>query len=151
MIQIDGNVKRYYDFWFGVNDAYDKLAKSKGITLNTWYILYIIVEYPQCCTLKFICEKLLLPKQTVHNVLVSLSDKGYLERKPQPQDKRNKLLALTPQGQAYADDILNMFANLEAQAFANLGPEKTAAFLDLTNDFYQELRALLPEQAGEVK
>lgn len=149
MAEITENIRRYYDFWFRINDIYDKLAKSQGITVNTWCVLYIIDQHPNCCTLKFICEKSLLPKQTVHNILVNLADKGYLERKLQADDKRNKLITFTPLGQAYADDILGMFYTLEEQAFTNMGLENRSKFLESSAMFFRELRILFAAKEGE--
>lgn len=149
MTKITDNIKTYYDFWFSISDIYDKLAKSQGITINTWYVLYVIDQYPSSCTLKFICEKLLLPKQTVHNILTNLSDRGYLERQLHADDKRNKLITFTPSGQVYADNILSMFYTLEEQAFINMGSENRDKFLESSYLFLRELRSLFAAKEKE--
>ncbi|KAA5838459.1 winged helix-turn-helix transcriptional regulator [Saccharopolyspora hirsuta] len=73
-------------------------------------------------------------KQVVGRVLDELEDLGYAERRPDPSDRRSKLVVLTERGrdeQAQADRIL---ADIEARYEAKLGAER-----------YREFRALLRE------
>lgn len=145
------DIQRYYDFWFGLNDLSNQLAKSKGITVNTWCVLYLIDQHPKTCTMKMICEKTLLPKQTVHSALTVLAKKGYITRRPQPDDKRNKLICFTEEGQKYADDILSVFYLPESAALASIGEETKNSFLESSNLFYQTLKAEFQKEMAKIK
>ena len=57
----------YYDLWFGTNAVYERWAKSHGLNNNLLLTLYLLKEFPNDCTQHLICEKLMLPKQTVNN------------------------------------------------------------------------------------
>lgn len=73
-------------------------------------------------------------KQVVGRVLDELEELGYVERRPDPTDRRSKLVVLTEWGrdeQAHADRIL---ADIEARHAVKIGPER-----------YQQFRTLLRE------
>ena len=93
----------YYDLWFGTNAVYERWAKSHGLNNNLLLTLYLLKEFPNDCTQHLICEKLMLPKQTVNSILSGLEEKGFVEKIISPTDKRVKLLVFTSQGAAYAD------------------------------------------------
>ena len=145
-MQYSKDIRRYYDFWFGLNDISNQLAKSKGITVNTWCILYLIDQHPDSCTMKFICEKMLLPKQTVHSALTVLAKKGYIVRVPHPEDKRNILLHFTEAGQKYADEVLSVFYRPESEAMEMIGEEVKNNFLESSYIFYQALREVFEQE-----
>lgn len=84
----------YYDLWFGTNAVYERWAKSHGLNNNLLLTLYLLKEFPNDCTQHLICEKLMLPKQTVNSILSGLEDKGFVEKIISPTDKRVKLLVL---------------------------------------------------------
>lgn len=70
----------YYDLWFGTNAVYERWAKSHGLNNNLLLTLYLLKEFPNDCTQHLICEKLMLPKQTVNSILSGLEDKGFVEK-----------------------------------------------------------------------
>ena len=70
----------YYDLWFGTNAVYERWAKSHGLNNNLLLTLYLLKEFPNDCTQHLICEKLMLPKQTVNSILSGLEYKGFVEK-----------------------------------------------------------------------
>ena len=62
----------YYDLWFGTNAVYERWAKSHGLNNDLLLTLYLLKEFPNDCTQHLICEKLMLPKQTVNSILSGL-------------------------------------------------------------------------------
>ena len=59
----------------------------------------MLKEFPNDCTQHLICEKLMLPKQTVNSILSGLED-SFVGKIISPTDKRVKLLVFTSQGAA---------------------------------------------------
>ena len=78
---IHDTLSAYYDFWFSCNALYEKWAKRQGITVNTLFVIYTVDAYPERCNQRLICEKLMLPKQTVNTILEALTKKGIVEEK----------------------------------------------------------------------
>lgn len=120
----------YYDLWFGTNAVYERWAKSHGLNNNLLLTLYLLKEFPNDCTQHLICEKLMLPKQTVNSILSGLEDKGFVEKIISPTDKRVKLLVFTSQGAAYADGLLQKMDDFEERALRNMTDAQRNALLE---------------------
>lgn len=74
----------YYDLWFGTNAVYERWAKSHGLNNNLLLTLYLLKEFPNDCTQHLICEKLMLPKQTVNSILSGLEEERLRRKNNQP-------------------------------------------------------------------
>jgi DNA-binding MarR family transcriptional regulator len=120
----------YYDLWFGTNAVYERWAKSHGLNNNLLLTLYLLKEFPNDCIQHLICEKLMLPKQTVNSILSGLEDKGFVEKIISPTDKRVKLLVFTSQGAAYADGLLQKMDDFEERALRNMTDAQRNALLE---------------------
>lgn len=104
--------------------------KSHGLNNNLLLTLYLLKEFPNDCTQHLICEKLMLPKQTVNSILSGLEDKGFVEKIISPTDKRVKLLVFTSQGAAYADGLLQKMDDFEERALRNMTDAQRNALLE---------------------
>lgn len=131
----------YYDFWFGMSDFYESWAKKRGLTANGLFALYVIHENPEQCTQRLICEKLLLPKQTVSTILEAFEKKEYVIKKVDKEDRRNKHLILTPSGQSYTDELLSELFRFEERALLNMQPAERTALVESSHLFLKQLFA----------
>lgn len=118
---IQNTLRAYYDFWFSCNALYEKWAKRQGITVNTLFVIYTVNAYQETCNQRLICEKLMLPKQTVNTILEALTRKGIVEKKADPSDKRNKRIAFTKTGADYAGQLLKSLSAFEEKALGTGG------------------------------
>lgn len=112
------------------NAVYERWAKSHGLNNNLLLTLYLLKEFPNDCTQHLICEKLMLPKQTVNSILSGLEEKGFVEKIISPTDKRVKLLVFTSQGAAYADGLLQKMDDFEERALRNMTDAQRNALLE---------------------
>lgn len=104
------------------NAAYGKWAKKQGLSYNSLMMLYIM-EGKASCTQKFICEELMLPKSTVHSILLDYIRKGYMQLQVSPDSKKEKRVVLTDAGKAFSADILSRLHAMEIKAMEKLGPD----------------------------
>ncbi len=137
--EIRETIRNYYDVYFGFNAIYEKLAKMHGITASSLFVLYMLKEYPDQCTQRFICEKLCFPKQTVNTILDLFEKKGYILKKVSSYDKRNKNIFFTETGQNYAESILSDMLYLEESSFSNMLPDERHAMLHGERAFLEQL------------
>lgn len=140
---ITQEIKNFYDVYWGTNSLYENWAKEYGLTINSLFTLYIIHEYPEQCTLRFLCEKLLFPKQTVNAILNSFERKGYLIRETAKDDRRSKIILLTPAGQQYADLLLSDLLDFEQEAFRHMSLEEREGLIRGNQAFYHNLKDAL--------
>jgi len=96
----------------------------------------IVVQYPgpQGERPSDLAARLRISKQALNHLLGQLEHLGYLERRPDPDDKRSKRIALTPRGTRAATTIRKAVAEMEDAWKQQLGPRRFA-----------QLRALLQE------
>ena len=66
----DEKVRAFCDAWQSLSVIYEDYARRSGISYNGLCILDAI-QQTENCTQKFICEKTLMPKQTVNNVITA--------------------------------------------------------------------------------
>lgn len=111
-----------YDHWYETNRFYHILAKQYGITDLTLFTLGLIY-YNKECPQNMVTEKLCIPKQTSCSLLNGLEKKGYITRKINAKDKRNKIITLTKKGIKFAEPILEKLEKLDTDMLASLKDE----------------------------
>jgi DNA-binding MarR family transcriptional regulator len=81
---------------------------------------------PEGARLTDLAERARLTKQSVGEIVTNLEELGYVERVPDPEDKRAKLVRLTPRGQEVQKVALATFAEIEAEWAERIGKKKVA-------------------------
>ncbi len=87
---------------------------------------------PEGIRLTALAEAALLTKQSMGYLVDDLEASGYIERVPDPADRRAKVLRLTARGRAVEDTVREVIRQIEASWAARLG-----------QDEYQQLVRLL--------
>ena len=82
-----------------------------------------------------------IPKQTVNTILKEFSSNGYIELLADKEDKRNKLIILTPEGNAYAGKIVEALHKRELFAIDRMGLENIIRMNDDTELFINLFRS----------
>ena len=82
---------------------------------------------PHGVRLTDIAERARITKQSVGEIVTDLEQLGYVERIPDPDDKRAKLVRLTKRGQLVQQAAWEIFADIEAEWAARIGKKKVAA------------------------
>lgn len=68
---------------------------------------------------------------TVTGIIQNLERKGLVERIPHPDDRRSKLLKLTPRALSMQKELHALGESLESQVTANLTPQESQQLLKL--------------------
>ena len=116
-------LQRFYALWREENAVSDDWAREQGLSSNSALILYSLYEAKENCTQKSISQMWSIPKQTVNTILKEFSANGYIELSADKKDKRNKLIMLTPKGNAYAGKIVESLRKRELFAIDQMGLE----------------------------
>ena len=82
---------------------------------------------PHGVRLTDIAESARITKQSVGEIVTNLEALGYVERIPDPDDKRAKLVRLTKRGQEVQDAARAIFDEIEAEWGERIGKKKVAA------------------------
>lgn len=114
------------------NDTnYRKYAKSAGLSDTAFWILYSIVERKAPYTQKELCTSWFFPVQTVNSALKDLCKRGIIRLEAVPDNRRNKKLVLTEEGEALAAGVIAPLMKAERRAFERMGKEEYRRFLEM--------------------
>ena len=81
-----------------------------------------------------LAERSGLTKQAVAEVVAHLDELGYVERAPDPDDGRAKLIKLTQRGGEARQTALSIFAQIETEWAERFGAERIAAMRELLEE-----------------
>jgi DNA-binding MarR family transcriptional regulator len=88
-----------------------------------------------------LAERSGLTKQSVGEAVADLEQLGYVERVPDPEDGRAKIIRLTPRGSEALDAARSIFADIEARLSAAIGEERFAEFRAVLGDLFALTRS----------
>lgn len=144
-MDIKSKTKAFCSAWQSISTIYEDYARKCGISYNSLYILNAIL-YTENCTQKHICDKTLLPKQTVNNVITSFFKNGYVELRELPENRRVKTIHLTEEGMRYAQRLIPHIDEASCRAMGALSEEQQDTLLKLMDIYVSEFRR---EMLGE--
>lgn len=128
------DMKKYieitYDFFYASNRFYYKFAKKNGMSDTDLFVLNAIYNSEKECIQNSLTEKLALPKQTICSILDNFEKKGYIKKRINPHDKRNRLISLTKKGIEFAEPILKDLENLDRNVLKCLSEEDMKKYTD---------------------
>lgn len=136
---INEKTKAFCNAWQSINIIYEDYARKAGVSYNSLYILNAI-QQTQNCTQKQICEKTLLPKQTVNNVITSFYKSGYIELVELSENRRIKTIHLTEKGEEYANTLIPHIHNADRLAMESLTEEQQDTLLHLMDIYVSKFR-----------
>ncbi len=116
-----------------ITKLYHECAKSQGITYNSMMVLSALRQN-HTCTQKQIAEEWGLPKQSVNTIIKKLYNEQYVEFS-QGTNNKEKLVALTAKGNAFADKVLQPSLVMEERVLARIGEEECHQLEKTTKKF----------------
>lgn len=144
-MNLESKSKAFCSSWQSLSTIYEDYARKSGVSYNSLYILNAIM-YTENCTQKQICEKTLLPKQTVNNVVTAFFKSGYIELREFPENRRIKTIHLTEKGRDYADTLIPHIHEADCKAMSVLSEEQQDTLLELMTIYVAAFRK---EMLGE--
>lgn len=144
-MDIESKTRAFCSAWQSISTIYEDYARKSGVSYNSLYILNAIL-YTENCTQKQICEKTLLPKQTVNNVVTSFFKSGYIELREFSENRRIKTIHLTEKGMEYAHTLIPHIHKADCRAMETLTEKQQDTLLKLTNMYVSAFRK---EMLGE--
>ena len=88
-----------------IRGAYAAWCRQNGVNYHEMLILYSLY-IDDIRTQRAISQAYGVPKQTIHNLIRTLQEKGYLTLSPNASNRQERILSLTEPGLRYAESIL---------------------------------------------
>jgi DNA-binding MarR family transcriptional regulator len=118
--------------WRTIDQAVVQHLSRKGMPFSIAASLIHLYIHPELTEPAQLADAIFIPRQSMTFTLDALERDGLALRQSHPNDRRKKIIALTPKGRRRAKDVLDDLLHFESQAFA--------AF---TQEEFQTLRTLL--------
>src|ERR1700746_618378 len=121
--------------WEAVQDHMLERLHEEGFTdIDPSYLIVVQYPGPQGERPSDLAARLRISKQALNHLLGQLEHLGYLERRPDPDDKRSKRIALTPRGTRAATTVREAVAEMEREWARQLGPKRFDQLRTLLRD-----------------
>jgi len=92
------------------------------------YTLVLIQQHGECLSQKALSGILRIDKSYMVTIIDYLSDKGYVKREKNPQDRREQLIKLTDKARIDLDHIKSVFDEVNRKSLQNIKDEDIATF-----------------------
>ena len=112
----------------------ERLHANGFADIDASYLIVVQYPGPQGERPSDLAARLRISKQALNHLLRQLEHLGYLERQPDPDDKRSKRIALTPRGTKAAITIREAVAEMEDAWTEQLGPKRFNQLRTLLRD-----------------
>lgn len=128
--------------------TYARWCAMNGISYNEMLVLYTIRE---CgfCTQKLICDNYLLPRQTIHNVITAMRERGLLRFSKENSSGKEKAFVLTEEGKLAYKTLMVPLARVEEMALKSFGIEKLEQVNALLAEYTLALGSFMEEGQRE--
>ncbi|HWI85911.1 MAG TPA: MarR family transcriptional regulator [Sphingomonas sp.] len=130
--------------FFGYGHLYrqtDEHLAQQGMGRAHHRALYFIARQPDL-TISTLLRTLGITKQSLGRVLGELTERGMVETRTGREDRRQRLLRLTPAGARLEQDLFELLRTRLSAAYAAAGQESVTGF-------WRVLEALIPAEERE--
>ena len=131
--------EKMWQVHLSISDFFSEYATSVGLTFAAFKVLGIIYKKKNC-TQKEIMQLTYLPKQTVNAIINNFNKQGIISEPVESKnDKRNKVISFTKDGQKFADEIIGRIKKSTFRALDNIGEENRNALIKSITMFRENL------------
>ena len=111
---------------------------NAGITFEMLQVLSSL-WYEQGISQQILAERIAKDKACLTNLMNNLEKKGYVYRKEDPADRRNKLVFLTPEGEEFKDQIRPILDEVYKEGERTIGLERVQILLSGLKEMHDVL------------
>lgn len=115
-----------------------RIERDQGLVRPEWTVL-VCLAFRDGLNARDICEITEQPSNSVSRGVSLLLDKGFVARKPDPEDARRSLLTLTAAGRAAYECAMTLFVEAEAQMTASLDSQERATLIRLLDKMARDV------------
>lgn len=123
-----------------VNHIYSEIISSAGISGSAFWILYALSDSAQEYTQQRFSEEWSFPKQTVKSAIKSLVEKGYISLSCISNQRKEKSIRLTSDGNLFMQKCVKPVLEAEQMAFSKMTVHEQLLYVELAQKYIGYLR-----------
>ena len=112
-----------------------------GITVAMWTQLWEL-WHQDGLTQSEIARRIMLEKPSVNATIAKMEALGIIERKTDPNDRRERRVYLTDKGRALRDPLISMTAQINAEVLNDLNDAEVATLMRLLSSVHAAARRI---------
>ncbi len=122
---------------------YGALSKSLGsLEIERYYSVLFFLHHHQNVCQQVVCDHLKIDKTAMVKVLDYLSKAGYIERKTNPNDRREHFICLSKKGEKQTEKIVKSFNAIDEKAFESVSEADRKNFMKVMTAVSANLNSL---------
>lgn len=112
---------------------YGVLSKSlENLDTERYFsVLYYIQNNNGYCCQQNICDQLAIDKTAMVKILDVLAKTGFIERKTNPKDRRERFIILSEKGKKQTKEITKAFEKLDSEMFKGVSEKDRLTFMNV--------------------
>ena len=118
-----------------MDNVYDTLAKSSGLSDTAFWIIYTIKNEKETYKQKDLCIMWSYSKQTINSALKKLEEQNIIKLVSVPENKKDKKIILTEHGEKIAQKLIDPVNEIEKKSLESIKNKKE--FLDMLNKYIE--------------
>ncbi len=130
-----------------ISTAFLETRLPKGLLVSHFGVVSHLIRVDDGATPLELARAFQVPKTTMTHTLAGLEKHGFVEMRPNPNDKRSKQVWLTPAGRQFRDEAIVEMAPLIGALKERFSPDRVAGMLPELSEF----RAVLDQLRNEMK
>jgi len=123
-------------------------ADRFGLSIPAWRVIVTLGQYEHR-TARDMAPDGVMHKSTVSRAVSALEKRGLVVRRPNLDDRREELLALTPAGRAIYEAVAPQALAVEERLLSVLSPQEQRTLSSLIDRLTQQARLLAPQDSEE--
>lgn len=120
-----------------MDNIYNKLAKSSGISDTAFWIIYTVKNEKETYKQKDLCNMWFYSKQTINSSLKKLEEQNIIQLISVPGNKKDKKVILTEYGKKIAKELIEPVNEIEKKSLENI--KERREFLNLFKKYVETL------------
>jgi DNA-binding MarR family transcriptional regulator len=125
-------------------------AERFGLSIPAWRVVATLGQY-EYRTARDIAAHGVMHKSTVSRAVSALEERGLIVRRPNKDDRREELLALTSEGQGIYGALAPEALAFEERLLSVLDPREQELLVSLVDRLSRHARQMAPDGAGETE
>lgn len=130
-------IKEFNQLLKKMDNVYDKLAKSSGISDTAFWIIYTIKNEKETYKQKDLCVMWSYSKQTINSALKKLEEQNIIKLVSVPENKKDKKIILTDYGEQIAKELIDPVNEIEKESLKQL--KEANIFIDLFKKYIETM------------
>lgn len=122
---------------------YGVLTKSlEDLEIERYFSILYFLSENNGCTQQHICNNMIIDKTAMVKMIDYLIKAGYVERRVNPEDRREHFIILTKKGQKRTEETVKAFNSIDEQIFSSVSKSDRLIFKKVLNQLSGSLKGL---------